>query len=161
MAIDLLRELAELQVLKSQYFRFLDTKEWASWRSLFTDDMLYMYDESVPSRGAGKAVTRGGDDFVERASGLLETRVTVHHGHTPELAIVDENTASGIWAMFDYVEDPDKGWAFQGYGHYHERYQKEHGQWRVAEMRLTRLRIDRLPATCARREPTEPWRRAR
>jgi hypothetical protein len=33
---------------------------------------------------------------------------------------------------------------FQGYGHYHERYVREDGAWRIASIRLERLRKDRL-----------------
>ena len=30
----------------------------------------------------------------------------------------------------------------QGFGHYHEDYRKEDGQWRIARLKLTRLRVD-------------------
>jgi hypothetical protein len=60
--------------------------------------------------------------------------------------------ARGIWAMFDWVEFPapqsggpsagQRG--FIGYGHYHEKYRKKNGIWKIAFLRLTRLRLDPL-----------------
>jgi hypothetical protein len=32
----------------------------------------------------------------------------------------------------------------EGYGHYHETYSKIDGNWYIASMRLSRLRVDRL-----------------
>ena len=50
--------------------------------------------------------------------------------------------------MFDYVEWPaaDDGTraGLNGYGHYHEQYVREDGEWRIAHTRLERLRIDPL-----------------
>jgi hypothetical protein len=34
------------------------------------------------------------------------------------------------------------GKKLQGYGHYHETYRKEAGQWKIATLHLTRLRVD-------------------
>ncbi len=48
--------------------------------------------------------------------------MTVHQGHMPEIEFLDADHASGIWSMFDWVDDPGRGFAAQGFGHYHERY---------------------------------------
>jgi hypothetical protein len=72
--------------------------------------------------------------------------VTVHQGYLPEIELTGEGTATGIWAMADYVETRgEHPIRLRGYGHYHERYAKEHdGRWRIAELQLTRLRVDDL-----------------
>jgi hypothetical protein len=53
--------------------------------------------------------------------------------------------------------------ALQGFGHYHENYVVGvDGQWRISELRLTRIRVDEVPATRPTGErpwPT-PWKRA-
>ena len=76
---------------------------------------------------------------------------TVHHGHMPEIDILDASSARGTWAMFDYVEWSDGSESTervgsQGYGHYVEEYVNEDGQWRIARSRLERLRVDPLGA---------------
>jgi hypothetical protein len=49
--------------------------------------------------------------------------------------------------MFDWVDhqsDPET--SMQGYGHYVEDYEKgADGTWRIKNLRLTRLRTDRIP----------------
>lgn len=135
-------DLHELHQLKSRYFRFLDTKAWADWRKLFTDDLVFfMEDSAVPT--TKDPVSVGGDLFVENVSRSLATAVTVHHGHMPELQFLGEDTATGVWAMFDWVDDPKQRSSMQGFGHYHENYLKgADGTWRISQLRLTRLRTD-------------------
>ena len=76
----------------------------------------------------------------------LESARTVHHGHMPEIELTGPDSAAGVWAMSDYVEFASEGVpvGFRGYGHYHERYVKRDGAWRIAHMKLTRLRRDPL-----------------
>jgi hypothetical protein len=93
-------------------------------------------------------VCRSRPEIVQRVSSALEGARTVHHGHMPEIELTGPDTARGIWAMFDYVEWPpsDSGEriGLRGYGHYHEEYVREDGEWRIARTRLVRLRVDPL-----------------
>jgi len=86
------------------------------------------------------------DEFVERVSGMLAGTITVHHGHMPEITLTGPDGATGIWAMEDKLwPRPGSALPFRwlhGYGHYHERYVKQEDGWRIAEIRLTRLRVD-------------------
>lgn len=142
-------EIEALRGLKARYFRFIDSKDWDALRELFTDDMTF-YRDAEPTPTSTTPVTTSADDFVDRLRTWLATAVTVHHGHMGELHLETETTARGIWAMFDWVDNPRFDRAYQGYGHYHERYQKgDDGAWRIAELRLTRLRIEHLAPTPA------------
>jgi hypothetical protein len=82
-------------------------------------------------------------DFLPK---ILDGVVTTHHGHMPEITITGPDTATGIWAMFDYLtfpgDGPPKG--LRGYGHYHEQYRRVDGAWRIQHLVLTRLRVDPL-----------------
>jgi hypothetical protein len=52
------------------------------------------------------------------------------------------------------------GTSTQGFGHYHDRYVKgDDGNWRITELRLTRLRTDLTEATGAVPPKVEPWKR--
>jgi hypothetical protein len=97
---------------------------------------------SIPSTESDEP--RSLDDMVE----WMQTRhdahraVSVHQGHMPEVEILDETSARGIWAMYDWVDRP-RGRAFQGFGQYYEEYRKEaDGQWRIRLMRISRSRRD-------------------
>jgi uncharacterized protein (TIGR02246 family) len=136
-ALQRLLDIEAIRQLKARYFRFLDTKDWDAFASLFTDD-AYMEADGVVQEG--RAAIRG---FLPK---VLDGVVTTHHGHTSEIAITGRDTATGIWAMFDYLtwpgDGPPKG--LQGYGHYHEEYVRENGAWRIRRLVLTRLRVDPL-----------------
>jgi hypothetical protein len=64
----------------------------------------------------------------------------------PEIWIEGPDHATGIWAMEDklWVQEgsplPFK-W-MHGYGHYHERYVRVGGDWRIQEIRLSRIRVE-------------------
>jgi hypothetical protein len=157
---DRLLDRAALQELKASYFRYLDTKKWEKWRALFTDDMVFYNDDTnVPT--TTEAMTTSGDDFVEMVSATLEHAVTVHQGHMPEIRFLDERNAEGIWAMFDWVDSSGSGGgSMQGFGHYYENYVRgDDGRWRIAVLRLTRIRMDATPATGAVPPQVAPWKR--
>ena len=121
--------------LKARYCRLMDTKDWAGFRHVFTDDV------TMDSTGAGGVVIRGGDEFLRFIMVALDNVVTVHHCHMPEIDIMSPTTATGIWAMEDMVRFPD-GRDLHAYGHYHETYEKMDGEWRIKSSVLTRLRTD-------------------
>lgn len=75
-------------------------------------------------------------------------RITsVHHGHTPEIALTSDTTARGIWAMEDSLwwTNGDHEEHVQSYAHYHEEYRKVDGRWCISARRLTRLRVETTP----------------
>lgn len=139
--LDRLRELEAIQQLKARYCRLLDAKDWSAWRALFTDDFV-----SDTTDSGGKRV-EGADAFIAFVRKMLGAahKITVHQVHAPELELVSETSARGIWALNDIVRLAP-GFTLYGYGHYHETYEKRGGQWRIQSSRLTRLRADiRMP----------------
>lgn len=129
---DDLWDIAQLHQLKARYFRAVDSKDWELLESVFTPDAVL---EVAGNR-------RDGRDEILR---VMRTRLTpmrsVHHGHMPEITLTGADTATGIWAMYDLLIDPD-GTRREGYGHYHERYRRVEGEWRVGHMRLVRLDLE-------------------
>jgi len=133
----------EIRQLKAKYFRLMDTKQWDQWRQLFADDIIVTVDTAVSTggRSGNPLPTRQGvDEFVATTREAIEECTTVHHGHMPEIELLSETEATGIWAMEDIVEHPN-GRCFQGHGHYHEKYRKENGAWQIYSLHLTRLRV--------------------
>jgi hypothetical protein len=143
--MDPLQQLVEhraLEHLKARYFWCLDTKDWPGWIGLFTEDATLLVDTGPYTLGRDprpepmivgrKAV----GDFVQNR---LDPVQTVHHGHNPQFTFHSEAEASGIWAMEDIVETPNR--QLWGHGHYHETYRKVDGEWRFASVHLRRLRL--------------------
>lgn len=131
--------------LKARYCRYIDTKQWDCLPALFTDDAVFEGLGSAPD-GAGVA------QFVAGLRGRLATALTVHHCHMPELQAIGPDSVRGIWAMMDYLQWPEpihlreigQARGFTGYGHYEEEYRRVNGIWKIAFLRLTRLRVDPL-----------------
>jgi SnoaL-like domain len=137
---DQMKDVLAIQNLKARYFRLMDTKEWSEYRKLFADDMQFVATPTMPAMSSA-------DEFVANVANLLSNATTVHQGHMPEITLTGNRTATGVWAMFDHVENASDGRSFEGSGHYHERYEKgDDGRWRIKELRLTRLHLRSIDA---------------
>ncbi|MDA7419194.1 nuclear transport factor 2 family protein [Xenophilus arseniciresistens] len=152
--LERLESLVSIRQLKSRYCRYIDTKQWEALRGLFTADARF---EGFGSAPDGADV----QTFVSGVAARLADAVSVHHCHTPEITLLSEDRARGVWAMQDHLQWPraialkeaPHASGFQGFGHYEEEYLREAGQWRMHRLRLTRLRIDPLPAATRFPEP--------
>ncbi|MEB4212227.1 nuclear transport factor 2 family protein [Mycobacterium sp. 94-17] len=134
---DSLPAIESLKQLKARYCRYLDTKDWAAWRSIFADDFVSDTSE------AGGTVIDGADDFVAFTRRALDrpNQPTAHQVHTPEIELTSATTARGVWALQDVVRF-GPGVTLVGYGHYHETYENLDGAWLIKSSKLTRLRED-------------------
>jgi uncharacterized protein (TIGR02246 family) len=137
-------DIEAIKQLKARYCRLMDTKDWASYRLLFTDDVVMDTTES------GGEIVSGADAFVAFLVTAIGEAVTVHQCHTPEIELIAPGRAAGVWAMEDMLRFPD-GSELHGYGHYHETYEQSSHGWRISSSRLTRLRMDFGPGTGATR----------
>jgi hypothetical protein len=135
-----LHDIEQIKQLKARYFRLLDTKQWDDWGAVFSVDAVM----DVPE---ADMLNNGRGEIVQNVSAALEGARTVHHGHMPEIELTGDGTARGTWAMYDYVEWPERDGrriGLHGFGHYHEEYVRTDGRWYISRTRLERLRIDPL-----------------
>ncbi|WP_165189720.1 nuclear transport factor 2 family protein [Caulobacter soli] len=124
--------------LKARYCRFLDTKDWAAYADLFTPDVVI---DTTPSGGPRM---EGREAALASIRASLDAAKTVHHVHSPEIEI-DGDAARAVWAMQDQLSWSN-GRKLSGAGHYHERYVRQDGDWKIAESRLTRLWLEMQPS---------------
>lgn len=137
---DHVKDRIAIEETKARYCRFLDTKDWEGFGSVYTEDVYQDTTESGGSELRGRAA------LVEMVSSSLKDAKTVHHIHAPEIVFIDDDTADAIFAMKDRIvwsEQKSREIGLRsltGWGHYHERYVREaDGNWRIATQRLTRL----------------------
>ncbi len=151
-----LRELydrEQIKELKARYWRFVDTEDWEGFRQVLSDDVHVELPGAEPIEGA--------DAFAAFVRSSTEGCWKTHQGHMPELTIEGPTEAHGIWALHDYKEWPSDPHAserrgFKGYGHYREGYRKAGGEWKIAEISLSYIRIDPLyPEPLAGRAASE------
>lgn len=132
-----LLEIEAIKCLKARYCRYLDAKDWESWRDVLADDFV----GDITGAGGGRIV--GADEFVTYTRNTIgkPSQHTVHQVHAPEIDLTSPTTARGVWALHDVVRLVPS-LTLHGYGHYHETYQKSDGHWHITTSALTRLRED-------------------
>lgn len=131
--------------VKAQYCRFLDTKDWEGLGSIFTPDIVLDVQQDT-----GEPPYQGREAAVAKIKWSVIDAKTAHQIHFSEIDL-DGDSASVITPMEDRVvwspgKSPLPGVAsITGFGHYHERYVREDGAWRIAHLKLTRLHVDMHP----------------
>ena len=136
--VQVLNDLEEIKQLRARYCRYADGQDWDAWgREILTEDFRFDSDGGVQE---------GRDVVVAFVSKSLEGATTVHHCHTPEIAMTGPDTATGVWAMQDHVKMSHEGKTimFRGAGHYHEEYVRTAQGWRIRSTTLRRLSVDPL-----------------
>ena len=163
MSIEMLLALEEIKALRAKYCRYLDTKDWTGYRSIFSPDVEFDGREAMQSFGVSdenllkQAFIIGVDNVIKFVSASIQGIETVHQCHTPEIEFTSSTTAAGIWAFEDKLWVPDNSQTFvlhkpegsrvklmHGYGHYVETYQKSEEQWLIKTLRVTRLKVEFL-----------------
>lgn len=135
--------IEEIKQLKARYFLGVDTQDWDLLREeVLSPDATFQLSEfrEEPYEGA--------DEVLGMFAGGLSGKSSVHHGHTPVIEITSGTTAKGLWAMVDRIywaaggAGTDNELFLLGFGHYHETYIKSERGWRIATIKLTRLRLE-------------------
>jgi hypothetical protein len=131
-------DIESIKQLKARYFRLMDTKDWDGLAGVFTPGVR------IDMINEGGHVTNSVDEYLPFLVSQIGPAITVHHGHMPEISILADDEATGVWAMEDELWWPEGSPVayVHGYGHYHETYVKRDGEWRISEMTLTRLHRD-------------------
>ncbi|WP_308162708.1 nuclear transport factor 2 family protein [Nocardia alni] len=133
--------IEDIRQLKARYFRCVDLRLWEEFADLFTEDLVVDFAESTSD-------PKGKTEFLASVARHFRSGYSVHHGHIPEIDVVDDTSATAIWPMYDRVESPaDSGYvSHEGWGHYTETYRKcDDGKWRICRSRLTRIQRNVLP----------------
>jgi hypothetical protein len=138
--------IEDIRRLRAQYWRFVDTKQWAAFGRLFAPDAHFL-DHATGFECDGAA------EIESKIEAVLQPAMSVHHGHHAEIDFDDESHARGIWAMYDYLrfppgevtpQNPYAGASVHGYGHYVDQYVRLDGRWLFQTVDLYRLQIEVL-----------------
>tara|TARA_R110000850_G_scaffold23280_1_gene68696 strand:- start:762 stop:1208 length:447 start_codon:yes stop_codon:yes gene_type:complete len=146
-ALQNIQTIEDIRLVKARYCRFLDTKDWDGFASLFTADAVMDVREDT-----GNPPITGVDAIVSQVRFAVDHAASSHQVHTPEITLKEAGMADGVWAMQDRVvwqagKSPIDGIAsITGYGQYHESYRLEEGIWKIAALRLSRFHVDMHPA---------------
>lgn len=144
--IDTLLALEAIRTLKARYFRYMDTHDWEGLAQTFAVDCAFDPHgalEENPDR-TGTEPIRGREAAVAYIRAGIAPIASAHFGHMPEIEILSDTEATGIWSLADVLRTPsgEPFAVFRGYGHYHETYTRADGTWRIASLRITRMLVE-------------------
>ena len=120
----------QISVVKARYFRYMDLKQWDDFRGLFTDDATFEH----PVMGRFDSI----DDAVTTLAARINSALTIHHGHMPEITILGPDVARGVWAMSAHRQAAD-GRLMRSMGHYYDEFALVGDEWKISSMKLVSL----------------------
>ena len=132
--ITIIEDTEAIKRLKYRYWRYLDLKEWDELASLFAPDASVNY-------GTGKYEFKGVEAIIQffRTSLGRETgAVTIHQGHHPEIDFTSATTATGTWALYNYMYNVRQNRGIRIGAYYHDRYVKQ-GVWKFQSIGYTHI----------------------
>ena len=129
-----LLEIEKIKQTKARYLRGLDTNDWETFASSMTPDCQGRYN-------GGKLSFDNRDEIVAYMRENLggDKMITLHQGHQPEIAVIDEHTARGTWYLQDLVIVLEAGIRLYGSAIYSDVYRKIDGEWKIAETGYQRV----------------------
>lgn len=147
-----LAAIEDIKQLKARYFRCVDGKDWEGLAKVFAADVKFdrtmgntvrdpwtgIWDPPLPER---PLIVSGRDAVIEMVRAATEDVHTVHHGFMPEIEVLSETAACGVWAMCDELRDPARKLILSGNGHYHETYERSASGWAIKTIKLVRLSL--------------------
>ena len=128
-------DIEAIRRLKARYFRTMDAKDWDGMRQVFTDDVV------IDTTESGGGVVSGADDVPD-----VPARGARRRGHRPPGPHARDRPHLGHHGHRDLGPQRHRDLAqrhrLDGYGHYHETYEKGADGWRIKTSTLTRLHAD-------------------
>jgi ketosteroid isomerase-like protein len=128
-------DIEHIRRLKYKYVRLLDTGQIEAMGELFTEDATALY-------------VGGSFRFeIESRASLLKffldaftfDAISHHQVNHPEIDVLSDSQATGIWYLSDYYVDLKTKKATNGAALYHDRYRKENGVWRISHTGYERV----------------------
>jgi len=130
-----LEDIELIKRVKYRYWRCLDTGDIEGMREVFTEDVRIDY-----IGGSYRWQMQGRESILESVAGSFNANaVACHTGHHPEIDVLSDTTATGIWYLTDLFINLVERLRTTGSALYRDKYQKSGGQWRICESVYERL----------------------
>jgi hypothetical protein len=130
-----LMDIEAIKQLKHAYFRCIDTANFEELAGLFHEDVLVHF-----IGGSYEWKLQGRAGYLEAIQKAFTTDAVGHHnGHQPEIQILSETEATGIWYLSDNMWILSHKFFTTGTALYWDRYLKVDGRWTIRETRYRRI----------------------
>lgn len=122
-----LEDIELIKRLKHKYFRSIDTADLAALRELFTEDIKVDY-----VGGTYRWQLEGREAMLAAiAQSFNANAVACHTGHHPEIEVLTDTTAEGIWYLTDIFINLATKQLTTGSAIYRDQYLKVGGAWKI------------------------------
>ena len=132
--LTMLEDIEALKKLKARYFRCLDKKLWDELSDCFTDDATTAYTDGQLRLEGKQAIM----DFLRSAMGRY-TFFGFHQAHHPEIDILNNHMAKGIWSAHYYMIDTEYNRTLQCGAFYYDEFEKSNGIWKIKHIGYNRI----------------------
>ncbi len=133
--VQMLMDMEAIRQLKHAYFRCIDTANFEELAELFHDDVFVHF-----VGGAYEWKFQGKEKYLEAVRGAFTSESVGHHnGHHPEIQILSETEATGIWYLADNMWVMNLNFFTTGTAIYWDRYLKVDGRWTIKDTRYRRI----------------------
>lgn len=126
-------EIEAIKQLKYRYMRGVDEKLWDQIEACFVPEATCAYSGGKYAFDGRDAIMKFLTESMDRPSFL-----SAHRVHQPEIELTSDTTATGTWALDDYVIDDQHGVTIHGAAFYRDRYVKRDGEWKIEHTGYTR-----------------------
>lgn len=133
--IQRLMDIEAIKQLKHAYFRCVDTANLEELGTLFHDNV------QVRFKGGGYEWNLDGRDEYVNNIGMAFSKEAIgqHNAHHPEIQLLSETEATGIWYLADNMWILNHNALTHGTALYWDRYEKVDGKWLIKETNYERL----------------------
>lgn len=133
--IRILKDTEAVKRVKYRYFRCIDTANLTELAELIHEDV-----EVDLIGGTYRFQTQGRDNYVRMIGDAFHADfVAMHNGHHPEIDILSETEAKGLWYLSDIVLNLRDNACTMGSAFYRDRYVKVDGAWLIRETHYERV----------------------
>ena len=133
--IQMLMDIEAIKRLKHAYFRCLDTANVEELASIFHEDVSVHF-----IGGTYEWKLQGRDQYLEAIRNSFHRESIGHHnGHQPEIQILGETEATGIWYLADQMWILNNKFYTVGTALYWDRYLKVDGRWTIKDTKYERI----------------------
>jgi len=130
-----LMDIEAIKQLKGAYFRCIDTANFEELATLFHDDVSVHF-----VGGTYEWTLQGKSEYLESIKKSFTREAIGHHnGHHPEIQILSENEATGIWYLTDNMWILNAKFFTTGTAIYFDRYLKQDGRWVIRDTKYRRI----------------------
>jgi hypothetical protein len=128
-----LEDIEAIKKLKARYLRCVDNRLWDEMNECFTEDAVADYGSGRRYENR-KAIM----NFFTNASNASKTSaIGAHHGHNPEIELVADSFARGIWQLLAYRIDTETNLGVRDVAFYNDEYIKVDGVWKIKLTTMT------------------------